>query len=184
MTQFRTLPPFGGDQRAVAEVVRGIMDGKTNNTGTVTLATGGATTTTINNERIGYTSVILLMPTSLDAAAYVTNLYVSAKVQGSATLTHTANSTGGRSYDYIIALIDESRVIGYWVLQPDGNKLHVWAGWSLENRHDNLENGLKYIKEIARQGNAKYITFSSHRKGWIKRAKSLGFSPRLWISEV
>ena len=82
------------------------------------------------------------------------------------------------------ALIDESRVIGYWVLQPDGDKLHVWAGWSLENRHDNLENGLKYIKEIARQGNAKYITFSSHRKGWIKRAKSLGFSPKLWISEV
>ena len=102
MTQFRTLPPFGGDQRAVAEVVRGIMDGKTNNTGTVTLAVGGATTTTINNERIGYDSVILLMPTSSNAAAYVTNLYVSVKAQGSATLTHTANSTAGRSYDYII----------------------------------------------------------------------------------
>ena len=27
---FRSLPPFGGDQRQVAEVVRGIMDGKTN----------------------------------------------------------------------------------------------------------------------------------------------------------
>ena len=37
MTQFRTLPPFGGDQRAVAEVVRGVMDGKTNNTGRLTL---------------------------------------------------------------------------------------------------------------------------------------------------
>lgn len=102
MTQFRTLPPFGGDQRSVAEVVRGIMDGKTNNTGTVTLAVGGATTTTINNERIGYDSVILLMPTSSNSAAYATNLYVSAKAQGSATLTHTANSTAGRSYDYII----------------------------------------------------------------------------------
>jgi Cu/Ag efflux pump CusA len=78
------------------------MDGKTNNTGTVTLAVGGATTTTINNERIGYDSVILLMPTSSNAAAYVTNLYVSVKAQGSATLTHTANSTAGRSYDYII----------------------------------------------------------------------------------
>ena len=68
MTQFRTLPPFGGDQRAVAEVVRGIMDGKTNNTGSVTLATGGASSTTIYNERIGYDSVILLTPTSLVAS--------------------------------------------------------------------------------------------------------------------
>lgn len=65
--QFRTLPPFGGDQRQVAEVVRGIMDGKTNNTGRITLATGNATTTTINDSRIGYDSLIFLIPVS-DAA--------------------------------------------------------------------------------------------------------------------
>lgn len=62
--QFQTLPVFGGDARQVAEVVRGIMDGRTNNTGKVTLATGGATSTTIYDERIGYNSVILLSPTS------------------------------------------------------------------------------------------------------------------------
>lgn len=67
MTQFRTLPPFGGDQRAVAEVVRGVMDGKTNNTGRITLATGNATTTTLYDERIGYDSLIYLVPVS-DAA--------------------------------------------------------------------------------------------------------------------
>jgi len=65
---FRSLPPFGGDQRQTAEVVRGIMDGKTNNTGTLTLATGGATTTTLNDRRIGGDSVILFVPAS--AAAY------------------------------------------------------------------------------------------------------------------
>jgi hypothetical protein len=64
MVQFVTLPQQGGDARQVAEVVRGIMDGKTNNTGTIELATGGATSTTIYNERIGYDSVILLTPTS------------------------------------------------------------------------------------------------------------------------
>lgn len=64
MVQFVTLPQQGGDQRQVAEVVRGIMDGKTNNTGTIELATGGASTTTLYNERIGYDSVILLTPTS------------------------------------------------------------------------------------------------------------------------
>lgn len=62
--QFRTLPPFGADQRNVAEVVNGAMNGKTNNTGTVTLNTGGATSTTIYDERIGYESVILFGATS------------------------------------------------------------------------------------------------------------------------
>jgi len=64
---FRSLPAFGGDQRAVAEVVRGIMDGKTNNTGTLTLATGGATTTTLTDRRIGPESVILFAPASTAA---------------------------------------------------------------------------------------------------------------------
>jgi hypothetical protein len=67
--QFQTLPPFGGDQRQVAEVVRGVMDGKTNNTGTVTLATGNATTTTIYDSRIGNESLIFLVPISNAAEA-------------------------------------------------------------------------------------------------------------------
>jgi hypothetical protein len=66
---FRTLPPFGGDQRETAEIIRGIMDGKTNNTGTLTLATGGATTTTLNDRRIGGDSVILFAPISAAAFA-------------------------------------------------------------------------------------------------------------------
>lgn len=61
---FRVLPPFGADQRNVAEVVNGIMNGKTNNTGTVTLNTGGAINTTITDARIGIDSVILLAPKS------------------------------------------------------------------------------------------------------------------------
>jgi hypothetical protein len=65
---FRVLPPYGGDQRAVAEIVNGIMNGKTNNTGTVTLATGNATTTTINDARIGVDSKIIVIPYS--SAAY------------------------------------------------------------------------------------------------------------------
>jgi hypothetical protein len=66
---FRRLPPFGGDQRAVAEIVNGIMDGKTNNTGSVTLGTGNATTTTITDARIGVDSIILLAPNSAAAFA-------------------------------------------------------------------------------------------------------------------
>lgn len=69
MRQFRTLPPFGGDQRAVAEVVRGIMDGKTNNSGLITLATGNAVTTTLYDERIGFESLIFFVPVSAAAEA-------------------------------------------------------------------------------------------------------------------
>jgi len=69
MTQFRTLPPFGGDQRSVAEVVRGVMDGKTNNTGLITLATGNATTTTLYDGRIGFDSLIFFVPVSAAAEA-------------------------------------------------------------------------------------------------------------------
>jgi hypothetical protein len=66
---FRRLPPGGGDQRATAEIVNGMMDGKTNNTGTITLATGNATTTTINDPRISRDSMILLVPKSAAAFA-------------------------------------------------------------------------------------------------------------------
>jgi len=67
--QFRTLPPFGASERDVAEVVRGIMDGKTNNTGLLTLATGNAVTTTLYDGRIGYDSLIFFVPVSNAAEA-------------------------------------------------------------------------------------------------------------------
>jgi hypothetical protein len=58
----------------VAEVVNGIMNGKTNNTGSVTLATGWATSTTITDARIGIDSTIIVIPSSdaaeSDAAPY------------------------------------------------------------------------------------------------------------------
>ena len=64
---FRTLPNFGSDPRNVAEVVRQILNGKTNNTGTVTLATGNATSTTLYDERISSDTKIVLVPYSASA---------------------------------------------------------------------------------------------------------------------
>ncbi len=37
---FRLLPNFGGEPRAVAEIVNGIMNGKTNNVGIVVAQLG------------------------------------------------------------------------------------------------------------------------------------------------
>jgi hypothetical protein len=61
---FRRLPPMGGDSRATAEIVNNIMDGKTNNTGTIVLNTGNATTTTLFDERISIDTKIVLIPFS------------------------------------------------------------------------------------------------------------------------
>jgi len=65
---FRRLPTFGGDPRAVAEILNGAMDGKTNNTGTITLETGNATSTTLYDARISIDTKIVLIPFS--SAAY------------------------------------------------------------------------------------------------------------------
>ena len=74
MSQFKTVQPGSSDLRTTQEIIRGVMDGKTNNTGTITLNTGNATTTALFDERIGYDSVIILVPKSAaafaDAAPY------------------------------------------------------------------------------------------------------------------
>jgi hypothetical protein len=98
--QFRTLQPAGGDERQVAEVIRGLMDGKSNNVGTVTIAVASATTTTINDARIGYDSVILLTPASANASGFA--YYFGANAKGIATINHAANTTASRTFKYII----------------------------------------------------------------------------------
>jgi hypothetical protein len=101
MNQFRTLPAFGGDARAVAEIVNGIMNGKTNNTGTITL-NQGATSTTLTDARTSANSVILFMPLNDHAADELAHghMYVSARNKGSATITH-----GNHMNDMIFAYV-------------------------------------------------------------------------------
>lgn len=67
MTMFRVLPYQGGNPRQISEVVNNLMNGKSNNTGTITLATGNATSTTLYDERISADTKIVLIPFS-DAA--------------------------------------------------------------------------------------------------------------------
>ena len=110
---FRRLPPQGGDQRAVAEIVNNIMDGKTNNTGTVTLATGNATTTTITDARIGANSVILLSPTDdTSASAYFPYGAFQDTTDQSAASTTTAYAVKYNTTDYAegVTLSNDSRL--------------------------------------------------------------------------
>lgn len=110
---FRVLPPFGADQRGIAEVVNGIMNGKTNNTGSVTLATGGASSTTITDARIGVDSVILLMPTDdVSATAYYPYLAVQDDTDQAATTTTAVNIMSFSTTDYALgaSLVDSSKL--------------------------------------------------------------------------
>ena len=88
---FRTVPVFGADQRVVAEVLRGAMNGKTNNHGTITLATGNATTTTLYDERISPDSKIILIPFS-DAAEADSAPYGAFSNNNGQTATSTATT--------------------------------------------------------------------------------------------
>ena len=78
------------------------MNGKTNNTGSVTLATGGATTTTLNDRRIGADSVIMFVPASSAAYSSSGAVYASNQGQGTATVNHAANSTADKTYRYVV----------------------------------------------------------------------------------
>ncbi len=84
----------------------------------------------------------------------------------------------------LFVLIENNHYKGFFILQPMGETLHLWAAYSLENSYEVVENALKYIKNMALSANVKYITFSSHRRGWDRRAASYGFRPKQWICEV
>lgn len=100
---YRALPPFGSDPRGVAEVVNGIMNGKTNNTGSVTLATGGATSTTLTDARIGADSVILLVPADdVSASSFYPYLAVQDDTDQSATTTTEAYIMSFSTTDYAL----------------------------------------------------------------------------------
>lgn len=110
---FRKLPVFGGDQRAVAEVVNGILNGKTNNTGLVTLNTGNATTTTIYDERISPDSKIIVIPFS--SAAFTDSTPYGAfqdSTDQSAVSANTAYPITYNTTDYShgVSVVSNSRI--------------------------------------------------------------------------
>ena len=85
-------------------IVRGMRDlfeGRRNTTGTVTLAVGSATTT-VSHINFGKDSVPILTPLHPNAAVEVGNgtIYVSARAQGSFTITHANSATASRTFGY------------------------------------------------------------------------------------
>lgn len=89
------------DDRQLRDMVRGLFDGKSNNTGAVKLR-ASQTTTTITDPRIGAGSVILLAPrTAAAKTAYIAGIY-QACASGSAVLTHASNAATDQDFGYVV----------------------------------------------------------------------------------
>jgi hypothetical protein len=110
---YRKLPMLGGEPRQVAEVVNNLIEGKTNNTGDITLVASGASSTTIYDERIGYYSYIGIEPKSQTAAStyFPYGAFQDTTDQSIATVTATANITlNTTDYSLGTSLVDGYKV--------------------------------------------------------------------------
>jgi hypothetical protein len=76
--------------------------------------------------------------------------------------------------------IINNKPVGFVVLQPIGNRLHVWASWSTINDMTLFMQAFQEIQSIAKQGGKTKVTFNSERKGWERRAREMGFKPQTW----
>ena len=88
-------------RRRIATALNRAIQGKLNCTGSVTL-TANVTTTTMTDEKIGADSWIGFMPTTANAAGALATTYISARAQGSATVTHANAATVDRTFVYAI----------------------------------------------------------------------------------
>lgn len=86
------------DTRQVADIVNQIVSQFDGNTGSITLATTG-TTTTVSNAKVMPGSRIFLQPRN--AAAVIANAFVLAVSKGSFVIQHSAG-TAERQFDYAV----------------------------------------------------------------------------------
>lgn len=85
-------------RRELGAAINQIIDGKGNNTGSVTL-TASAASTVVSNARVSEDSHISLTPTTANAATALTTTYVTAS-NGSFTINHANNAQTDRTYTY------------------------------------------------------------------------------------
>ena len=84
----------------------------------------------------------------------------------------------GRSLLWVF--VEDNSVVGFVVLQPIGDNLHIWCAYG----KGDFDAGMDHVLVLAREGGARTISFDSWRKGWDRKAKALGFRPRKWVREV
>jgi len=88
-------------RRELAQAINRVISGQMDNYGAVTL-TVSATTTVVTDARMSVDGNVLLMPTTANAAGAITTTYVSARDNGSFTLTHASAASTDRTFGYVI----------------------------------------------------------------------------------
>jgi hypothetical protein len=96
-----SIPDSALHLRVISQALNNTIDGKLNSTGNVTLS-ASATTTTLTDARVGSNSIILFMPTTSNANSAKDDLYVSARADGSATLTHASSVNTDQTFGYVV----------------------------------------------------------------------------------
>mgnify|MGYP007132436762 CR=1 FL=1 len=100
---FESMEPLSA-WKVLRQMLVLMAQGRSNATGTVTLAPS-ATSTVIPDTRIAADSVILLQPTTANAAAALATTYVqnANRTNGQVTVTHVSNSQTDRTFKYLIS---------------------------------------------------------------------------------
>lgn len=97
--------PYEDDEkshrRKIADAIFQLLNGKTNNYGTVTL-TANAGSTAVTFDKAGINSRITLSPQTANAAGAIGTTYVSAKGKKTFTLSHANNAQTDRIFDFVV----------------------------------------------------------------------------------
>ena len=146
---FRRLPPQGGSPREVSEILNFILNGKTNNTGTVALATGNATTTSLIDERISVDTKIVLLPFSSAAfsdAAPLGEFVCTAGQTAASANTAYALGYNTTTFSSGITVVDDTKItvtspgtynfLFSFQLENTDNAQHEISIWNKKNGTD------------------------------------------------
>lgn len=95
------LPDEKEHLRLLAEGVNNALRGLLNNTNSSAL-TKNAVSTTVSDKLAGPDSVILIMPTSLDAATALDQWRITTQTSGSFVIAHASTSTSDATLKYAI----------------------------------------------------------------------------------
>ncbi len=92
--------PDAQQLQRVAESINGLIAGKLDAVGEVTL-TASATTTAVNDNRFESNMVPVFVPTTANAVAAMAGMYLSARTQGGFTLTHANDANTDKTFLYV-----------------------------------------------------------------------------------
>lgn len=90
-----------------------------------------------------------------------------------------ANCFNGNALLWV--LLDDSKPMGFWILIPRGDVVHVWCAYT---PYRVLDIGMQLFLDAVKSANMRRVTFESWRKGWDRVARKYGFQPRLWAKEI